>query len=398
MTVLLLIQKSLFRMRRVNVSMLFSLFGIAVGVFSVVSILGIMNGMQSLLVDKLELVETYDYRGEVEIEDATDLEDYVSVLSQIQGVTYVVPFIDQFAVLESEGRSELINVRAIDFDLFFRDERLFESMKLLNNKYPQYAYEEENSTILGWDLARKLQIFYEDIVHITFPGDQQGFIPVQLELKISDTFTVAKKYDKAWLFLPLKYFLEETDGNSSLVNFGIRSEKNNKTKNNIETVLGNVSTWEENNSAFFVALKTEKVMLALMLVAIFVVIILHFRFSMLRRVNSKREEIVALRTMGESSLGIQLWFIGETFIIGILACLLGSALGLLFLQNFHYISNFLISTFQIYLDVHIQRVVELNILNALYTGLLTVVLLMLTSISIVKAVNKISPLQVIRYE
>ncbi len=398
MPVLLLVRKSLFRMRRVNVSMLFSMLGIAVGVFSVVSILGIMNGMQSLLVDKLELVETYDYRGEVEIENATDLEDYVSVLSQIQGVSYVVPFIDQFAVLESEGRSELINIRAIDFDLFFRDEKLFESMKLLNNKYPQYAYEEENSTILGWDLARKLQIFYEDIVHITFPGDQQGFIPIQLELKTSDTFTVAKKYDKAWLFLPLKYFLKETDGNSSAVSFGIRSAKNNKTRNNIEAVLGNVSTWEENNSAFYVALKTEKVMLALMLVAIFVVIILHFRFSMLRRVNSKREEIVALRTMGESFLGIQLWFIGETFVVGILACLLGSALGLLFLQNFQHISNFLISTFQIYLDVQIQKVVELNIINALYTALLTVVLLMLTSISIVKAVNKVSPLQVIRYE
>lgn len=393
-----LVKHSIFRMRRMNVSLLLSVLGIAVGIFSIIAISGIMNGMQALLVEKLVLVETYDYKGYAKIDENISIEEITENLLQIEGVSYAVAFIDQFALLKADGRSEVVTIRAIDFNSFLRDEKLFETMKLYNNIYPQYAYETDNSSIVGKGIARRLQIRRNDLITVVFPSDAAGFVPIQLELQMTDRFSVAQKYNNNWIFLPLQHYFSQLEEPELTVAFGVRAKRSRSIKNNISTILSSVSTWEENNSSFHIALKTEKVMLFLMLVAIFGVIILHFRFSVLRRINRKKEEIVALRTIGATPFSIQKWFIGETLIIGISGCVLGSTLGLLFLYYFPFISTLLAEHFNLYIDIETSSIVVTSITDILYTGVFTLFLLALTSMSVIRGVNSITPLQVIHYE
>ncbi len=390
--------RSIFRIRKQNISLILTIIGIAIGIFSIISISGIMNGMQALLIEKLILVETYDYRGSIVIDDSKNIANITKEILSIEGVTYATAFIDQFAILEHQGRSHVVNIRAADFNSFLKDKELFTKMKLLHNKYPQYAYEETSSALIGYTISKQLIIQRDDEVNITVPGETLGFVPVQFDILISDIFSITQKYNAHWIFLPLQYYLTQQKQSPTTVSFGIRAKKNNTVRNNLETVLSNISTWEESNNSFYIALRTEKIMLFLMLAAIFCVIILHFRFSMLRRINRKREEIVALRTIGSNRKHIQNWFIGETVVVGILGCTIGIFLGLLFLHYFSYISQWLAQTFHLYIDVDTSTIVVSSITDIIYTTVFTLFLLFLTSISIVKSVNKISPSQIIRYE
>ena len=396
--VFFLIFRSIFRIRKHNISLILSIIGIAIGIFSIISISGIMNGMQSLLIEKLVLVETYDYRGSITINNNDNLEYIKKEILNIEGVSYATAFIEQFAVLEHAGRSNIVTIRAIDFNSFLKDKELFAEMKLLHNKYPQYAYEELSSTLIGYDISKRLIIQRDDKVNIILPGEKIGFIPVQFDVLISDIFSITQKYNSNWVFIPLQYYLSQDIQLPITVNFGIRAKKNNTVRSNLETVLSNISTWEENHNSFYIALKTEKIMLFLMLVAIFCVVILHFRFSMLRRINRKREEIVALRTIGSNPEHIQKWFIGETIIIGVLGCIIGILLSSLFLYYFSYISQWLANVFNLYIDVDTSTIVVASIIDIVYIAFFTIFLLFLTSVSIVKSVNKISPAQIIRYE
>jgi len=92
---------------------------------------------------------------------------------------------------------------------------------------------------------------------------------------------------------------------------------------------GALSSWRDYNRAFFGALRTEKLMMFILVGLIFIVVGLNIFQAQRRTVLEKREEIGLLRALGASDIAVRLVFVWDGFIIGFTGAGLGLGLGLL---------------------------------------------------------------------
>ena len=406
----MLIARSLFSYRRGNTSMFISLLGVSIGVFSLIAIVGMMNGIQGILVDKLINIESYNYVGTQEFSDMETYIDTTEELESNKAVDIVVPFIDEFAFIESEYASSILHVRAVHSEQANKDTQFLEELSLASKKGNQasikyFASSVQNdaetnmlpSIIIGWSLSGMLDVDIGDEVLLSFPGGGNGFIPIQTNAIIKEIFYSNGSYDNSWGFMSLEDYLSINEQNNTL-SYGIRAVEKSSTQNIITSILDTASSWQDNNSAFYIALKTEKIILVLLCAVIFFIIILHFRFSMLRRIRNKKDDIVALRTLGMMPIQIQQWFLGETIIIGLIGTIIGSGLGLVFVYKYQELYLWVFDNFSI--NINMAGLVNGYVSNGEFVSILCFiwVSLLLASIMIVRKSVKISPLQVLKYE
>jgi lipoprotein-releasing system permease protein len=94
-----------------------------------------------------------------------------------------------------------------------------------------------------------------------------------------------------------------------------------------------LSSWRDYNRAFFGALRTEKLMMFILVGLIFIVVGLNIFQAQRRIVLERREEIGLLRALGASNTEVRLVFVWDGFIIGLTGGGLGLGLGLLIALN-----------------------------------------------------------------
>ncbi|GAB1481206.1 hypothetical protein MASR2M78_00210 [Treponema sp.] len=94
-----------------------------------------------------------------------------------------------------------------------------------------------------------------------------------------------------------------------------------------------LSSWRTFNSAFFGALRTEKLLMFILVGLIFIVVGLNVFQSQRRTVLERHDEIGLLRAIGASELSVRLVFTVDGFIIGLTGSLAGLIPGLLIASN-----------------------------------------------------------------
>ena len=120
----------------------------------------------------------------------------------------------------------------------------------------------------------------------------------------------------------------------------------------IDSNSGSVSirSWRDYNRAFFGALRTEKLMMFILVGLIFIVVGLNIFQAQRRLVLERREEIGLLRALGGRDSAVRLIFVWDGVIIGFAGAGLGMGIGLLiafhipvFFSVLEKIVNFFIS-------------------------------------------------------
>jgi lipoprotein-releasing system permease protein len=326
------------RKEKGHVAALLSILGIAVGVMTLVIVLSVMNGFQHNYIDNINEVLSYHLRLDKKGEplDSEDLDD----LSQLKGVNVVVPFIDFQTTLRGEySEPDVALIRAVPPETREKDSSLASHLTI---EAGDFDLSQPGTIVLGAQLALSQGVFPGDkVTLLSLAGD--GFSRLAIreeEFLVTGTVRCGYlEYDSSLGFISLES--ARTIMGEDYQVYGIKTDHINKEdhyQGQIEALFQNrddikVTNWKEYNTAFFDALRMEKVMMFLVVSLVFLVVAVNIFHSLKRSVSERMEEIALLKSLGASPGQVKGIFLLEGFYISLMGVSLGLGLGVFLTVN-----------------------------------------------------------------
>ena len=330
------------RDRRNSPAAIFSVLGIAVGVLALIVIIAVMNGFQMSFIESILEISS----GHIRVSDFPDENDSDDLLNQIRsvpGVVSAVPFRETSVLVRgrvANPRGAL--VRGLPPDALERDPGLASQLEMVSGSFDLHS---PDGIVLGVELARHLSVFTGDT--ITVLGFSGGLLPDDeddLVYTVKGIFHCGfYEYDLGWAFINIDRAaaLAGSDNKSTL---GIKLAnrwQDQRFMNEISRLLDNfpsadsaaITSWRDYNRVFFGALRTEKLMMFILVGLIFIVVGLNIYQAQRRSVLERREEIGMLRALGATDRAVRMVFVLDGFIIGFTGAMIGVAAGLLVAFN-----------------------------------------------------------------
>ncbi len=375
-----------------------SLGGITLGVAALIIVLGVMNGFQKDLREKILGVKPH-----IEIYDKTykpffDYQKTVEIVKSTKGVISATPFVFYPGMIKTVSTTNAVVIWGVDPALQPRICDADTGILLpVSGKKP--------GIILGRELAARLYAVSGDEITIITPifkTTPLGMLPKFAKYEVAGTFKSGMyEYDAtfAYVYLPDAQQLFEIPGRISGIDVKVKDIYNVKEiarelRGNIDNSLG-VYDWMVMNKNLFSALKLEKIVMGIMLTLIILVAVFNVLSSLIMLVMRKKKDIGVLRTLGVPQSGIMKIFIYQGMIIGLVGTFLGAVTGVtasLLLKKYQFIKL----SGEIYYIDYIP--VELRLLDL---GLIVGVSLLLSLLSTIypaKQAAKMDPVDAVRYE
>lgn len=317
--------------------------GLVVGVSALIVIIGVMNGLQTDLREKILVgspdIRVLAYGEELRIDNWRHLLDTVR---KSRGVAAAAPFVLTQALMRKDpgtytegvfvagiapkNRSEpevtTIREHAIEGD--FR----FES-----------ADGKHRGAVVGSLLASRMSISIGSrLVLITSVGSKvnpvTGFpIPRTLEVEVTGVFkTGMYEYDNQYVYLDMPAAQELAGLDSAVTGLEVKATTRAEAPAVAEAMYVDFPyhtvNWQEQNSSLFKALSLEKLGMSVILSLIVIVAALNIVSTLTMVVRDKTREIGILKAMGLPSASIRRIFLAQGLVIGIVGTGIGLAIGL----------------------------------------------------------------------
>jgi lipoprotein-releasing system permease protein len=361
------------RRNRSSASSILAILGILTGVLALTVILAVMNGFQLGFIESIVEISSYHLRFESfpKDEDGKPLEGRLRSLPQ---VVAAVPFRELQGIVRGnrEGHQVAI-IRGLPPDAPMRDAAFAEKLEFERGGF---SLDARDSIALGAELARRLGLRLGDTMTLLslsgsglfgddgeFTGSSEGPLSPEGSSSmeggegeaahaVDSEFTVTGifrsgfyEYDISWAFINIDTAASLSGGDDKL-SLGLKLKSRWQDSRALEQILrlpeytaleaaGAVEAprlWRDYNQAFYGALRTEKLMMFILVGLIFIVVGLNIFQAQRRAVLERREEIGLLRAIGATDLAVRLVFVWDGFIIGLSGAVLGTALGL-FIAN-----------------------------------------------------------------
>ena len=346
------------RSRSNSPSQIFSILGIATGVLALTIILAVMNGFQMGFIDSILEVSSCHLR--LEGLSAGKQSEINDKLRDLPGVSSVLPFREINVLLrgrQANPRGALLRgvpVNAMDLDTGLAATLNLESGVFdLGNLY---------SIVLGSELARHLYVRVgDDINLLSITGgirdEEDGGSRIYTVTGIFRSGFY--EFDLGWAFVNTEAVAElssETSftGEAAAPVLGIKLKNRWQDQKAMEEIRNalffsgvnadvgiSLMSWRDYNRAFFSALRTEKLMMFILVGLIFIVVGLNIFQAQQRTVLERREEIGLLRALGASDIAVRLIFVIDGFFIGLFGAGIGLIPGLLIAFNIPVFFQFL---------------------------------------------------------
>lgn len=318
--------------------------GVTVGVSALIVIIGVMNGMQRDLRDKI-LVASPDIRV---LPFGSDLVMYnwrwvMARVKRDPGVTAVAPFVHIQALL---SRSDTRYTSAVYVMGIVPDDDSMPKVTsirttAIGGDFSFRTPDGRNGALVGRRLAETLGITpgIDSIVLLTM--DPTKFSPVTGIVTSTKSFLVTGlfltgmyEYDNAYVFVSLEGAQQLAHLDTAVTGLEVRTptrEEAPKIAMRLQDSLGmavRTDDWQTQNSALFQALKLEKKGMTFILLLIILVAAFNIVGTLSMVVADKTREIGILRAMGMPAGSIRRVFFAQGMIIGAVGTLSGTVLGL----------------------------------------------------------------------
>lgn len=314
-----------------------SIAGVAVGVTALIVVLGVMNGFQRDLRDRILGITSHIVVGRF---DAT-IADYPKVIDEIKqepGVTGASPYVYTQVMLSSGRGVSGALLRGIDPGTAGEVVNIQKDMirgNLTDLEGPSDVSAEESSPgiILGVELANSLGIHQRDWVTVISPTGRLtpiGQTPKSRLFQVVGIFQSGMfEYDNTLAYISLKaaqQFLGIGDVVSGVEVRVTDIYAAQTIAKRLRARLGPsiwVRDWMQMNRNLFSALKLEKVVMFIILTLIVLVAAFNIVSSLIMLVMEKTRDIAILKAMGATTASIHKIFVLQGIMIGVSGTILG---------------------------------------------------------------------------
>ena len=322
--------------------------GVTVGVSALILIIGVMNGLQEDLREKI-LIASPDVRVLTFGEDLT-MPDWERTLARVRrqpGVVAAAPFVLTQAgintghnyaegafvigiVPRDSGVPEVTAVRdyGVSGPMSFRSSDGLQRGAVLGSRLAQRLG--VNPGIPGSDSVNLIPIN-----GARFNAAVGGFIPRVERLEVTGIVeTGMYEYDQSYVFLSLAEAQSIAGMDTAVTGIEVRTTDRwsaPRVAKMLADTLGypyRTDDWQTQNATLFQALKLEKLGMTIILLLIVVVAAFNIVSTLTMVVTDKTREIGILRAMGLSARAVRRVFFVQGLFIGLVGTGLGTAIGL----------------------------------------------------------------------
>jgi lipoprotein-releasing system permease protein len=320
--------------------------GVAAGVWLIITVLSVMNGFENVWRDEIignrAHLTVFDGRG-------LPIERYESVIRDILAapdVTGASPYLDAEGMIRGpNGEIKGVRVRGIDpkritqvsdlqEDLLYGSEHALEH---LGNE-PSADGQPEPGILLGSQLALEANVGPGDSIVVISPfggpPTPLGPGPRLKRFRVAGIFqTTFFQYDEVFTYVDLEAARDFRRAGDVIDGIEVRTTdfyRSRRVAADLQARLGFpyfAKDWKEFFPAFFQALKTERVMMFVLLTMIMVVAAFAIVVTLIMMIMEKSSDIAILKTMGATDAAIERIFAIEGTLIGLLGTVAGVIAG-----------------------------------------------------------------------
>lgn len=326
--------------------------GVALGVMALIVVLAVMTGFEEDLKEKILGTNAHV----VVVRSGAPMEDYRSVMEKLKGfkgVTAATPFIYNQVMLSSGKNVSGVVLRGIDVATDRQVTRLSSSvvegsLEGLDPKMSQGA-DSTPGLMVGKELAKHLNLFLGDKINVISPMGNitpLGMMPRMKPFKVTGIFNTGMfEYDSTLAYVSLDQAQRFFDLGDTVTGIQLKVKDvyhTGELASSINHEMGGdfyARDWMQMNKNILFALKTEKIVMFIILTLIVLVAAFGIASTLFMIVMEKNRDIAILKSMGATGASIMKIFVLEGLIIGVIGTLIGVASGLLIALNLEPIIN-----------------------------------------------------------
>lgn len=328
--------------------------GVTLGVMALIIVLAVMTGFEADLKEKILGTNAHV----VVVRNGAPMEDYRQIMEKLQsmkGVAAATPFIYNQVMLSSGKHVSGVVLRGIEVQSDKTVTRLNKSMieGSLDSLEPKDTTNVDRlpGLVVGRELAKHLRLYVGDKINVVSPIGNitpLGMMPKMKPFRISGIFNTGMfEYDSTLAYVSIEQAQSFFDLDDTVTGIQLRVDNVYNTgelAREINRVLGAeyyARDWMQMNRNILFALKTEKVVMFIILTLIVLVAAFGIASTLFMVVMEKTKDIAILKSMGATGSSIMKIFVLEGLIIGITGTILGVLSGLLVALNLEPIIEFI---------------------------------------------------------
>jgi len=318
--------------------------GVTLGVMALIVVLAVMTGFERDLKEKI-LGTNADL---VVIRSGAPLEGYrllMDRLTQLPGVQAATPFIYNQVMLSTGRHVSGVVLRGIEPVSDKKVTRLSRTIVQgdMETLEPVEAGKTEPGVLIGRELAKQLNLVLGDRVNVVSPTGTitpLGMMPKLKPFRVTGIFNTGMfEYDSTLAYVSINQAQKFFDLGDTVTGIQLKVADVYATTELAQRINREYGPelyardWMQMNKNILFALKTEKVVMFIILTLIVLVAAFGIASTLFMVVMEKTRDIAILKTMGARSSSIMKIFVLEGLIIGIIGTILGVLSGLLIACN-----------------------------------------------------------------
>ena len=319
-----------------------STLGICVGVMTLITVVGVMNGFQMSFIDSIMEISSYHIRAKVP--GNQDFEEKLNTQTFNRDIKCVVPFYESQGLITAQKSTEMpVILRGVPQNIREIDSGFNSELKIIRGNFDLSS---PQTIVLGSELANSIGAYVGSKVNLLALS---GSKDVQL-LSQNREFYVSGIFECGYLDINASFAfvgnqnVSEIFGKDADPIYGIKLKDYKKDFSLVQKITkilnkddymkdSDIKSWREYNRSFFGALRIEKNILMLLVLLIFIVVGINIYNGMRRLVFERKSEIAILNALGGSKKDVQSIFVFQGLLNGVKGSLCGLVLGLLITLN-----------------------------------------------------------------